>query len=86
MAKVAKREAILIETGHTFEVVAAERFRASTEAAARVLDRKYRAYRGSLALTNADDSLKRRQALFKDYEELSGIDARRRIAGMFITS
>jgi hypothetical protein len=58
----------------------------STEAAARVLDRKYRAYRASLALTNADESLKRRKALFKDYEELSGIDARRRIAGIFITA
>ena len=34
MAKVAKRDAILVETGQSFEVVAADRLRAPTEVAA----------------------------------------------------
>jgi len=58
----------------------------ATIAAARVLDRKYRAYRGSLAVTPSDDSLARRKSLFADYQELKDIDANQRIGAVFITS
>jgi hypothetical protein len=58
----------------------------STEAAARVLDKAYRAYRASLAVTTADDSLGRRKALFKGYDKLKGMKPSQRIAGTLITS
>jgi hypothetical protein len=57
----------------------------STKAAARVLDKKYRAYRGSLAVTSVDDSLERRKKLFKNYDELDGIKASQRIGATLIT-
>ncbi len=59
---------------------------AAINAAARVLDKACRAYRASVAITAADDNPKRRKALFKDYDELKGIDARRRIAGTLVTA
>jgi len=59
---------------------------AANQAAARVLDKAYRAYRGSLAITTTDDTPARRQALFKDYEELDGIEAARRVAGTLVTA
>lgn len=57
-----------------------------TRAAARVLDKNRRAYRGSLAVTPANDSDVRRQALFKNYEELEGLGAEQRIGATLITS
>jgi hypothetical protein len=57
----------------------------ATEAAARVLDLKYRAYRGSLAITPQDDSQERRNRLFRDYEELDGIASSQRIGGVLVT-
>jgi hypothetical protein len=59
---------------------------ASTKAAARVLDKKYRAYRGSLAVTKSEDTLARRQRLFKGYEKLSNINPDQRIGAVLITS
>jgi hypothetical protein len=58
----------------------------STIAAARVLDKNYRAYRGSLAVTTADDSLERRKKLFKNYGELKDMQAAQRIGAVLITS
>lgn len=58
----------------------------AAQAAASVLDRKFRAYRGSLAVTTADDSLARRKALFKNYDELKDIKSDQRIGAMLITS
>ena len=58
----------------------------AVKAAARVLDKAYRAYRGSLAVTTADDSLKRRQDVFKTYVELDGIDPAQRVGAVLITS
>lgn len=58
----------------------------STGAAARVLDTKYRVYRGSLAVTTSEDTLERRKRLFKDYEELGDIDADQQIGATLITS
>jgi hypothetical protein len=58
----------------------------ATKAAARVLDKNYRAYRGSLAVTKSEDSLARRKHLFKNYEQLLDIGADQRIGAMLITS
>lgn len=58
----------------------------SIRAAARVLDKSYRAYRGSLAVTTADDSLERRKSLFKGYDELEDIQADQRIGATLVTS
>ncbi len=55
------------------------------EAAARVLDREYRAYRGCLATTLEDDSQRRRNRLFAGFEELDGIAASQRIGGVLVT-
>jgi hypothetical protein len=57
----------------------------AVDAASRVLDRSFRAYRGSLAVTSACDSLTRRKSLFKDYEELDGIQPDRRIGAVLVT-
>jgi hypothetical protein len=56
------------------------------EAAARVLDRNYRAYRGCLTTTPEDDSQERRNRLFDGYEELDGIAASQRIGGVLVTA
>jgi hypothetical protein len=45
----------------------------------------FRRYRAALAVTQADDSRKRRQALFKDYDKLKGIDKVQRIGASFVT-
>jgi hypothetical protein len=58
----------------------------AVKAAADVLDKKRRVYRGSLAVTTADDSTARRQAIFKGYEELKGIDPPQRLAATLVTS
>jgi hypothetical protein len=58
----------------------------ATVAAARVLDKQFRAYRGGLAVTPSDDSLARRKSLFKGYDELEGIEADQRIGATLITS
>lgn len=55
-------------------------------ATAQVLDKKHRAYRAGLATTTADDSVTRRQALFKDYDELKDIIADQRIGVVLVTS
>lgn len=57
----------------------------ATKAAARVLDKATRVYRGSLVITSADDSVSRRKALFADYEQLANINADQRIAATFVT-
>lgn len=59
---------------------------ASTKAAARVLDKTFRAYRGSLAVTTAEDSLVRRKRLFKGYDKLPDIKAAQRIGAVLVTS
>ena len=56
------------------------------EAASRVLDMGFRAYRGSLAITPEDDSRERCNHIFKDYENLDGIAAAQRIGGVFVTA
>jgi hypothetical protein len=56
----------------------------ATQAAARVLDHQFRRYRAALAVGTADDSQIRRQALFKDYDELNGIEQRQRVGASFI--
>jgi hypothetical protein len=56
------------------------------EAASRVLDMEFRAYRGSLAITPKDDSKERRNRLFKGYEKLDGIAASQRIGGVLVTT
>lgn len=58
----------------------------AVEAAARVLAKEYRAYRGCLATTQEDDSQERRKRLFKNYEELDGITASQRIGGILVTT
>ena len=58
----------------------------ATKAAARVLDKEYRAYRGCLAITPKDDSQERRDHLFKGYERLGGIAANQRVGGVLITA
>lgn len=55
------------------------------EAASRVLDKKYIAYRGCMATTPIDDSHRRRNRLFKDFEKLEGISANQRIGGVLVT-
>ena len=56
------------------------------KAAARILDRSYRTYRGSLAVTMADDSVERRKKIFQTYEKLDGIKADQRVGAVLITS
>lgn len=56
------------------------------EAAARVLDRKNRTYRGCLATTPEDDSQVHRNRLFRGYEKLEGISASQRIGGVLVTA
>ena len=58
----------------------------ATMAAAKVLDMNYRGYRGSLAVTTEHDSPGRRKGLFKNYDELSDIEAAQRIGAVFVTS
>jgi len=58
----------------------------AVEAAGRVLDKTYRAYRGSLAVTTVDDSIERRQSMFKTYKELDGIEANQRVGAVLVTS
>jgi hypothetical protein len=81
-----KRASDLVATAAAlFEKIGLDGTR-STAAAARVLNKKYRAYRGSLAVTKSEDSLARRKRLFKNYEELEHIEADQRIGAMLITS
>ena len=56
------------------------------KAAACVMDKKCRVYRGGLAVTRADDSAEKRRALFKDYEKLKGIGPDQRVGATLITS
>jgi hypothetical protein len=58
----------------------------AAKAAARVLDKEFRAYWGSLAVTTDDDSLERRQSIFKNYGALKDIEASQRIGAVLITS
>ena len=58
---------------------------AATQAAGRVLDHKFRRYRVALAVTPEEDSKQRRQALFKDYDELKGIRQAQRVGASFVT-
>jgi len=58
---------------------------AATQAAA-VTDRDRRSYRAAFALTEEYDSLKQRQYLFKDYNQVEGIRAKQRIGASFIVT
>ena len=58
----------------------------ATTAAARVLDKEYRAYRGCLAITPEDDTQGRRDRLFKGYERLGGIGPSQRVGGVLATA
>lgn len=59
---------------------------AATQAAARVLDLQYRAYRAGLAIEAGRDNAKGRAALFKDYETLDKIADKQRIGATFVTT
>jgi hypothetical protein len=58
---------------------------AATRAAGRVLELNFRRYRAALAVVGADDLQRRRQALFKDYDQLKGIDPPQRMGASFVT-
>lgn len=58
----------------------------AVEAAGRVLDKAYRTYRASLAVTMADDTAERRQSMFKTYGDLGGINADQRLGAVLVTS
>ena len=58
---------------------------AATQAAGRVLAHKFRRYRVALAVTSEEDSQQRRQALFKDYNELKGVRQAQRLGATFVT-
>jgi hypothetical protein len=57
---------------------------AATEAAARVLDLAYRRYRAAFVITDKYDSQQHREALFKGYNKLGGIEAKQRVGATFI--
>lgn len=59
---------------------------AATQAAARVLDLQYRAYRAGLAIEAGRDTEKGRAGLFKDYETLDKITDKQRIGATFVTT
>jgi len=59
---------------------------AATQAAARVLDLQYRAYRAALTIEAKRDTEEGRAALFKDYETLDKIADKQRIGATFITA
>lgn len=59
---------------------------AATQAAARVLDLDYRAYRAGLTIEPGRDTEKGRAALFKDYETLDKITDIQRIGATFVTA
>lgn len=56
------------------------------KAAGHVLDKAYRAYRASLAVTTKHDSEAGRQRLFKDYDSLDEIKANQRLGAVLITT
>ena len=58
---------------------------AATQAAARVLDLQYRAYRAGLTIDTGGDTEEGRAALFKDYETLDKIADKQRIGATFVT-
>jgi hypothetical protein len=58
---------------------------AATQAAGRVLAHEFRRYRVALAVTSEEDSKKRRQALFKDFDKLKGIRQAQRVGASFVT-
>ena len=57
---------------------------AATQAAARVLDLRYRAYRAGLTIEAGRDNEKGRAALFKGYETLEKIADKQRIGATFV--
>lgn len=57
----------------------------ATIAAARILDKQFRSYRGSLALVDTDNSQNKRKAIFKGYEKLDEIGPEQRIGAGFIS-
>ena len=59
---------------------------AATEAAGLVLDKDRRVYRGSLAVSDNDDSDARRRSIFEGYEQLQGLQSHQRIGAMLVTS
>lgn len=59
---------------------------AATQAAARVLDLRYRAYRAGLTIDAGGDTEEGRAALFKDYETLDRIVDEQRIGATFVTA
>ncbi|MRG73924.1 hypothetical protein GH722_19370 [Alphaproteobacteria bacterium HT1-32] len=59
---------------------------AATQAAARVLDLQFRAYRAGLAIEACSDSENGRAALFKGYEKLDKITDKQRIGATFVTT
>ena len=59
---------------------------AATKAAALVLDKDRRVYRGSLTVSEDDDSVARRKSIFKGYEQLQGLKSHQRIGATLVTS
>ena len=58
---------------------------AATAAAARILDKKFRRYRAALAVLPTDDTKARREALFKNYDDLKDMKQTQRVGVSFIT-
>lgn len=79
-----KRAPELVATAASLIAGAGFDAEASTQAAARVLDKNYRKYRAALTVGKAEDTQVRRQALFKDYEELADITQDQRVGATFI--
>lgn len=59
---------------------------AATQAAARVLDLQYRAYRAGLTIGSERDNEKERAALFKGYEKLDKIADKQRVGATLVTA
>ena len=80
------RASELLATAATLLEKAGLRGTSVIEAAARILDKEYRAYRGCLATTPGNDSQECRNRLFGGYEKLDGIAASQRIGGVLVTA
>lgn len=80
-----KRAPELLAAGAALLKQAGLNGRAAEAAAERVLNLQYRAYRGSVTVTAKDDTPNGREALFKGYDELAGLEREQRIGGTFVT-
>lgn len=58
----------------------------ATRAAAKVMDKDYRFYRAALTVDSTMNTAEKRSSLFKDYNNLSGIQQAQRIGAIFVVS